>query len=155
DDSGVKCWGNNIYGVLNVPAEIKNPVSLVSAEYEVCALEDEKIRCWGGSSQKGSSPFVVSHPVLRAANPLVIGGLTLYEGESPYVCARDASSVVCWHLGTAEPLVFPGLKNPVQVAVRDRDVCVLDDEGLKCWDYKSQPDLVSAPLGHVRGVFSH
>src|SRR5690606_3860298 len=45
DDDGVKCWGKNEQGQLDVPSLIKP--RFVSAGYKhACAIDDDGVKCW-------------------------------------------------------------------------------------------------------------
>ncbi len=53
DDEGVKCWGSNYYGQIEVPAGLKGTHSISAGEGSTCAASKNETICWGQISDDG------------------------------------------------------------------------------------------------------
>lgn len=51
DDSGVRCWGIDRLGRLDVPLVLVNPQKLVLHGDSSCVIDDYGLQCWLGYSQ--------------------------------------------------------------------------------------------------------
>ncbi len=64
----VKCWGDNAYGQLNVPA-LDNPVSLGAVESMTCATDSKGVSCWGEAFGLGEKAPAASNSGNNGAQP--------------------------------------------------------------------------------------
>lgn len=130
DDKGIHCWGLTAQWhqkILDVPA-LTNPVSVSVGDDYACALDDSGVKCWG-------EPLYGRMDVPALKNPkAVVAG-------SRQSCALDDNGMTCWGMGPrwgAPPAQIPNLKNPKQVSIGglDDQVCVRDDDGVKCESHR-------------------
>jgi alpha-tubulin suppressor-like RCC1 family protein len=138
DDSGVKCWGNNSVGQIEVP-ELSDPSKIFTGFGLSCALDENVLKCWG---QNGAGEFYSSIPQLVNPNDLSIG---LYHS-----CAIDDTGVVCWGYNNYGQTNVPELINPQKITSGYYHSCAIDDSGVVCWgnDQHGQ-GLQDQPLDNV------
>jgi hypothetical protein len=135
DDEGIKCWGDNHFGQINVPSGLENPRSVSARGLHTCAIDDEGVKCWG-DNQLGqiNVPSGLKNPRSVSA------GLS-------HTCAIDYEGVKCWgddYHGETE--VPEGLKNPKSVSTGMYHSCVIDSDGVKCWGH-NENGQTEAPAG--------
>ncbi|OFZ46897.1 MAG: hypothetical protein A2381_03615 [Bdellovibrionales bacterium RIFOXYB1_FULL_37_110] len=136
DDDGVKCWGNNRHGEINVPP-LRNVNKLyVDGWYTSCA-EDQSLLgikrsvCWGQRRQiKILQPNVDQFTDIK------------YAYGSNFKCGLYKNFLECWGDPGFEVTQISPFKNPKQVVVGKHHVCVLEDEGVQCWEESSWPAVV-------------
>lgn len=116
--SGVKCWGSNSAGQLNVPP-LSHPRQIAAGELHSCALDDSGVICWGSDLEWRRNVPALSHPW-----QISVGRY--------HSCALDDSGVKCWGPNTSGNINMQ-LSHPRQVSVGQNHTCVLDDFGVKCW----------------------
>ena len=58
-EGGVRCWGENTYGQLNVPADLGNVLQVKSGGFHSCAVDGTNLKCWGRdeNGQLGTEEF--------------------------------------------------------------------------------------------------
>lgn len=119
DDTGVKCWGNNVEGQIQVP-KLNNPKIISSGGYHTCALDNTELKCWGDNS-RGQ----IKIPMLK--NPRFV------SAGNYHTCALDDNGVKCWGDNDDGQTNVPKLNNPKTVSAGYFFTCALDDDGVKCW----------------------
>ena len=62
DNDGVKCWGNNDYGQINVPL-LLNPSDLIAGGRHTCAIDDLEIKCWGDNEDGQIDVPLINNPI--------------------------------------------------------------------------------------------
>jgi hypothetical protein len=161
DNVGVKCWGNNTYGQVTVPA-LSAP-TMVSAGYRhSCAVDSTGVKCWG----KG----VTNTGVLDDFGQSIVPSLTNPTAVSAgywHTCAIDATGVKCWGKNTNGQTNAPALNHPLQVAAGRDYSCALDEavsgtRSVKCWGIKGagqlnvpalvNPQSISLSVSHACAV---
>ena len=120
DGTEVKCWGAEGSPIKkNIPA-LKNPYALTIGSNEACALDDSGLQCWGLPSSKNVG--------VGLSDPTEI------DAEQDFACVLNAGRLICrgpdWK--EREPIT---LLNPRALQVHARSVCLVDDNGPKCWAY--------------------
>lgn len=130
DFEGVKCWGNNEHGKINVPP-LKNPVSITAGYEHTCAIDDDGMKCWGNNENDLTNIPSLKDPTSVSA------------GEAGYTCAIDDERVRCWGNNYEAVVKIPPLKNPIAVSAGASQTCAIDEEGVKCWDRDSETKVPS------------
>lgn len=185
-DSDIQCWGNNFNEQLNIPLNVRAnrvvsaPMSVSVGPYATCIIDsNQKAHCWGmhrheiaaiealsgvrsmsfgldfylgyyASCAQTESGFACMNipgpqPKLSIAATIVVGKFS--------ACALDHSKVICWGKSNYN---LPLLKNPKKIAMISNDLCMLDDEGVKCVaDGDSDFSQISEPpqLDHATDLF--
>jgi hypothetical protein len=119
DDTGVVCWGRNVYGQTTVPS-LANPTQVSAGDYHACALDDTGVVCWGDN-------YYGQATVPSLTNP------TRVSAGWHHTCALDDTGVVCWGRNEYDQTTVPSLDNPTQVSAGSHHTCSLDDTGVVCW----------------------
>jgi hypothetical protein len=127
DDSGVKCWGVDADGNLNVPP-LRNPKLVSAANCHTCAIDDNGVKCWG-SNDHGQTQV----PPLKRPRSVSTG----YN----HTCALDDDGVKCWGNNQYGQIHVPPLSNPRMVSAGGWHSCALDDNGMKCWGWKAKGQI--------------
>lgn len=138
DDTGVKCFGLNESGQLEVPP-LKRPLAIAAGGVHTCAIDEGRVKCWGGKhlekvywaeafQGKVDLEKELKAPPLK--NPRQVTAALLHT------CALDDEGVECWGPGD---LQVPPLKNPRSIMGSLNQICALDDEGVKCWGKELKP----------------
>lgn len=50
DDSGLRCFGDNFAGQIDIPAHLKNVQDVAAGRLHTCAVTGKKVLCWGDNS---------------------------------------------------------------------------------------------------------
>ncbi len=128
DDSGVRCWGTNGDGQINVPA-LSNPFAVTAGGYHSCAIDDNGVHCWGQDT------FGQSTVPGNLVNPFAV------DAGLQHTCALDQNGMHCWGRSDNNRTAVPGdLLNPYRLAPSAGafHTCVLDDNGVQCWGLGEQ-----------------
>ena len=88
-DLGVRCWGNNSHGQLNIPPEVSGKKVLVKevvvGDMHVCALTGTSVYCWGNNDYKQ-----LKTPSFGTNN------LSNLSVGSNHTCINDGGRLRCW-----------------------------------------------------------
>jgi hypothetical protein len=87
DEEGVKCWGSNNKGQLNVPATLQNPYAITTGTEWSCACDDNGSQCWGRGYSATPSCSVST---TGATASLLYNGLGFCNANPPPVQAAQA-----------------------------------------------------------------
>lgn len=140
-DGMVTCWGDDIGGQSGGAAPggraviegVDDAVDVRVGMYESCVIvSDRTVRCWGQDEQGrfgAGIPSVLDQ--LGSADALAVG--------SGHVCALAGGTVRC--LG-ATGGTMPGISAATAVDANHWSVCAVDSEGVGCWNYEVDGDLV-------------
>ncbi len=140
---------------------LTNPIQISIGGKHGCALDTEKIHCWGDNEYGQTDvPTDLKNPTQislgdyrscaldsgkvrcwgrdshRHNSPKNIQNPTLLNIGTFYSCVLDDNGVQCWGGDSSLPAsrnVPNDLINPTQIEVGTTHICVLDDEGVKCW----------------------
>ena len=123
DDNGVKCWGANNHGQLNVPP-LQDPTQVGVGFYHSCALDGNGVQCWGGDYNGQANVPYLSNPRELAVDP-------------DTTCAIDDTGVVCWGFNGNAEAEPPQLSNPRNLKAGRWQFCAIDDRGLVCWGFNA------------------
>ncbi len=121
DDDGVKCWGGNNFGQLNVPF-LNDPRQVGAGIYHSCALDSNGVTCWG-ANYSGQ----LNVPPLTNPTELAVG--------ADANCAIDDTGIVCWGSNGDNKTEAPTLSNPRDLKAGRWQFCAIDDSGLNCWGF--------------------
>jgi hypothetical protein len=80
---GLRCWGDDLDGQIDVPTTLKNPRQVSAGLSHTCALDDNGVTCWG-RSEEGQ----IAVPSLK--NPSVV------QAGGYHTCAVDDDGLKCW-----------------------------------------------------------
>lgn len=80
---GVRCWGENKFGQLDVPQGLKNPRSLTAGYSHTCVVDDVGVHCWGSNDE-----MQITVPLLKNPKNVQAGGY--------HTCAVDDDGAHCW-----------------------------------------------------------
>lgn len=134
DDEGVKCWGGNSWGQINVPY-LSDVTQVGVGDAHSCAIHSKNtsVRCWGANYAGQMNVPALSNPrelaVSSAAN-----------------CAIDDTGVVCWGQNANGETEAPELSNPRDLKAGKWQFCAVDDNGLNCWGFNGNNEI-SIPEG--------
>lgn len=137
----VRCWGNNLSGETNVPADLGKVIQVS----KTCALKESGTPvCWGDNYHGQRNV------------PSDLGTVVQISSGSSHVCALTAASLVrCWGSNlTNERDVPADLGKVLEVSSGGLHTCVLTESGLvRCWGYNEWGQTsVPADLGKVTQV---
>lgn len=141
----IKCWGNNEYGVLNIPRKFNGITQLVSTwSSAVCAKDSQGWECWGACK------FGICNipKAYRNSQKLSSG--------AAHVCSLHDGNVACWGSNKYQRTSVPSdLKNVIDVAVSDRYSCaVLSGGAVKCWGSNEDNQILAAEkLKNVSSIY--
>ena len=166
DDEGIKCWGDNSSGQIDVP-DLSNPTHVSSGvggaggtfnetkdAFFSCAIDDDGVKCWGLNDwAKIETP-----PFLERPTDVSSGRQHTCAVEDIYLIDINLPperGVKCWGRNKTGESSAPELLNPVQVSSGALHTCALSDEGIRCWGYEADdrygitlvPDLVISRAG--------
>jgi hypothetical protein len=157
-DTGVRCWGRNGEGQLNVPQDLGINVLELQAGYaSTCAItRDKKLICWGqyniSTYEITSSPYVPPALSIKFTDP---HGLDMSHDEGP--CLINDKKIICFFdpgfmFNQLDPVyrrVFPTEIKDIKEMV---NLCVLAESGaVRCMTWGSLPP--SNPL--KRGMLNN
>jgi len=140
-DEGVKCWGDNSFGQLNVPSSVKDPSELIAGNTATCAIQNKKIICWGNnglSSQLYPNLGFLQNPTkLTTADPGAEGcnsggqdGLYCWDIGMPS-CAVTDVGVKCWSGFMKDKSI--NIQNVDQIIATRFHLCILSHGSVECW----------------------
>lgn len=141
----IKCWGNNEYGILDIPRKFNGITQLVSTwSSAVCAKDNQGWECWG-ACKFGICDIPKEH---KKSEKISSG--------AAHVCSLHNGNVVCWGSNKYERTSVPvGLKNVIDVAVSDRYSCAVTWKGaVKCWGSNKDNQILAAEaLENVSSIY--
>lgn len=127
DDQSVKCWGRSFTGTPGqVPYDkLKSPSHVALGFGFACAIDQGRVICWG------------SH-LLQDLNIKVETPRAIVAGMQEF-CLIDGKNIRCFgDFGEETPPPPYQFVNPQKISMKDHQVCVIDDETLRCWDIRLQ-----------------
>jgi len=116
DDTGVSCWGYNLYGQVDVPA-LSNPYLIAAGGNNSCAADDSGIVCWGSNNNINNTPS--------------IHNVTAIAGGDGGFCAANSTDLVCW--GSPGISEVPPIHTLKDFDAGTKQACAIDSNGLICW----------------------
>ena len=123
--SRVVCWGDNTYGVTNVPLGLDDVVAIAAGEMHCVALRNNGcVVCWGDNIYNQSTiPDDLTNVVAIAA------------GYRHSLALRKDGRVVCWGDNSNNQSTIPaGLSNVVAIAAGgDSSMALKSDGRVVCW----------------------
>lgn len=139
-DGNIQCWGDDDFGVLDVPADGAPYQSVSTGEAHACAIDrDNALVCWGLSSNG------------RLDAPS--GYFTQVDAGNSGNCAIDSNGTVhCWgNTLDEESLRVPAdLPAALQVALARHTTCaILTDGSLRCWGIPVVTPPLSGPYSSI------
>jgi len=143
DENRLKCWGENNFGVLAIPAEVASSdvLDIGTGGSHACALlSDHTVSCWGENF--GGS---LSVPTLNKPTQITVG--------HRYACALTEDGVICFgnnFQGRTNPP--SNLLNPRYVDASAGHACALDDTGVRCWGYNNFGQINVPSLSNVKAL---
>jgi len=130
DDGKVKCWGKNNYESERNPrpvfATAKNPKMVSLNSDGACIIDDVGLKCEGtaGVVSRVTDPYASGFKNIKNPSLVKVGGISS--------CAIADKKVYCW--GHVMGAVEKHVGNPVDVAMIDMNIFVLNDDGtLHCY----------------------
>lgn len=112
------CAGNNDFGQIKVPTNIKNPKTLAAGKSHTCTIDDEGVKCWGNNKDgQLTAPTDLKNPRLIAVS----------DTQS---CVIDDEGVKCWGKGLQ---VKHQLKKPTMISGGASHFCTSDSRLFECW----------------------
>lgn len=138
--SGVKCWGDNRYGQLNVPP-LSHPRQISAGDEHTCAIDDSGVKCWGDNQREQ-----LNVPALSRPRQISAGGF--------HTCALGDSGIKCWGFDADEQASAPRGSYARQVAAGGYHTCALDNSEVKCWGDSNSGQLSPPSLSHPRSIYS-
>lgn len=166
-DGKVACWGSNVRGILGGDASagtawsprvvaMDGQFTRVAAGHEhACAVKsDGKVWCWGYAfyGAVGVSGDSVEAPAEVAGVGDVVD---IAAGDKSTCAITSADEVWCWGAipgdGTVRPTpvkVYDGT-DVQQVAMSDRNVCLIDGGIVKCWGENGEGQLGDGTTNQV------
>lgn len=125
----VKCWGDDFFGVPDVPVDIGFAKSISMAGDQVCVIDmTNKLSCWGENySFFGDVP---------SSPPPDLGPVTAVSVAENHTCAiTEAGKVHCWGYPLHDPKLTPppDLGRATAVVAASTFSCALTAAGARCW----------------------
>ncbi|MDH5231253.1 MAG: hypothetical protein OEY38_14410 [Gammaproteobacteria bacterium] len=126
DSLGMKCWGKYLRVSSKVPEAINSLPNITAIESGVdrnCVISDGRVVCW--ADRQG---VLETTPLIENVEQLVVGGMS---------CARANNDVSCWADGPrGSAKSVPVAVDPIEVSisVNYSAGCMIDAEGVKCWN---------------------
>jgi alpha-tubulin suppressor-like RCC1 family protein len=122
----VSCYGDNEYGVLQTPGDIKNAKMMSVGTGSACVLDDNGVRCWGS--------------LLGIPMPSNLKNVESIASGEMHTCALLSDNTVkCWGLNTVGQVNVPsGLKNVRAIAAGGNHTCAVvettaNEDKVICW----------------------
>jgi len=125
DESGLVCWGHNLWGQTDVPSNIQSVQSIGIGVFHTCALtnnRDYPVSCWGSAT---------------------IGNLNVPTGlQNPRVidvdrqgtnCIVDEAGVSCLTKDLEEWFVPENVRYPDKLSLENGHACAIENFQLTCW----------------------
>ncbi len=163
DSEGVKCWGDNTYGQIDVPSGIVNPGQIITNNTWSCVTDDSGHTCWGTgypatpyfTVHTSGTGVVENHSVPCWANGFNDGadGYSIAANMSCFV--NEFNNVACGIYGaytiTRTQIYFCeapehysltgnghtfGFQNARQLRQMGSEFCVLNEKGVDCFEYQ-------------------
>ena len=137
DDSGAHCWKqppstSSSREAVEIPLPVfKNPrqVSVDPSrhrrDFEFCVLDDEGGHCFD-SSDSVSEPNKVFLPEQNPIQIAIASGTICLMGTREMKCKKP--------YGPGQREFDIPVSHPTQMSISQYSVCVLDDDGVECWD---------------------
>lgn len=145
-DDTVRCWGFDLYGQTNVPADLGPVVALAAGGFHTCAVKaDDTVRCWG-AAQDGAT-----------AVPADLGTVTSIAAGGSLSCAiRTDGTPRCWgRLGSSNELALPAdIGTVTAISVHTDHGCAIKTGGIPvCWGGNANGKAtIPAGLGTVISI---
>lgn len=93
--AGVRCFGSDIDGALQVP-DLRKPYDIAGSSAGACALDDEGVKCWRDNFRDSYVPYLkniaLAHPAGTRYKHVAIGDYYVY-------LTTDQNSVLAYHPG--------------------------------------------------------
>lgn len=145
DNEGVKCWGDNSHRQREVPRNLKNPRQISAGYDRTCVIDDDGLKCWGKNIVSDDS---VPNDLENISKVFTAGDIT---------CAQESNRLKCWDYSgikivnssnrdlfydhsykfkgqlNRNVLIDMNLSDIKEIAVGDRHLCLLNNEGVRCW----------------------
>ena len=136
DQNGVKCWGQNDYGQLDVPVGLGNVTELTAGENWTCATHESGETCWGFE---------------RHSPPADLGNVSSVDSASNHSCAINSTGVHCWGSDTyGQSSVPAGIDAPINVKVSNTFSCAQSNDTLSCWGNKDALTSLPQNLSNIQ-----
>ena len=144
DDEGVKCWGDNAKGQLDVP-DLFFPSVISAGDNFTCALDDEGVKCWGDNDRGQLDVPDLSYPTQVSSGVGGSGGTFSGTADAFFACAIADKKVECWGLNNWGKTEAPAeMVDPTDVSAGREHACAvatlyLKDinlplkRGIQCW----------------------
>jgi hypothetical protein len=137
----VHCFWNDSFGYdvtdLSRYQILKNPRKVITHDSDICAIDDDGLKCWGGHFAHTDNSKIP-----KLINPRSFSGFAMKEA-----CALDDTGIVCW-TEYGQIVKPPELKNPKAVVATMTRLCALDEVGVQCWG--KDPQVQIPPLENPR-----
>jgi hypothetical protein len=122
----VQCWDGTALRPIRT-VQLVRPVDLASNDERVCALDQDKLRCWNDSDGLQLETAVTGWSGVRQ---IVIG--------KDHVCGLGSDGIHC--VGASRDGQFPpqnpfGSTRPIQIAAATFYTCALYEDSVSCWGH--------------------
>lgn len=144
-ENELKCWGNNEYGVLNIPRKFNGITQLTSTwSSAVCAKDSQGWECWGACKFG-----ICDIPKMYKNSEILSSG-------AAHICALQRGKIACWGNNKYERIsIPPDLKVATSIAVSDRYSCaVILGGSVKCWGSDEDGQISAAEsLKNIKSIY--
>lgn len=128
-DSKIKCLGSYFESShknmsTKVPA-LNNPTFVASGHETACAIDNNKVVCWGSNEDK-----ILNVPNLNNPKKITVGRFN--------ACAINNEDITCW--GGRDQTNSYLLNNPTQISLDTNHACAVHDNGVRCWPLNGSED---------------
>ena len=122
----VKCWGNNDYGILDVPSGMGKVYQIFGGGIRndhICAIAENGPFCWGRDANS------------LTTIPTELTNITQFAVGYRHTCALTASGVMsCWSSnGSGQSSIPFDLQPPTYIDAGVTSTCVITQFGSRCW----------------------
>lgn len=133
----LKCVVSIVDDPRKPPSDVKFAEDIVLSSQTACALDSERIRCWGNTKYNGMNYNILlkeieNHPIQNAYS------LAISEDMQPHMCVLARQGLKCWgsksFLQTNPP---KRIKDPIQIKVSSDTACVQGKDDIFCWGFNT------------------